>query len=126
MATARLLKRGVEELMCPALSNGQSAGGQAPVNQPDGIAWQFTLSMEYMGCRITFQTLFTGNPTSASVPILGSADGVNFAPVPILTLSNPQGEIQTILVAGIKAIKVGTVTLGGGVSPTVQVTVREQ
>ncbi len=103
-------RRGVPETLASGLTNGQSGGNQ------------FAIPNECIGARINFQANYTGGPTNVSVPILGSDDGVNF--VPVLTLSNPAGEIQVVISQAISSFKVGAVVLQGGAAPTVTVILR--
>lgn len=107
-----LLKRGVEETLESGLASTQSGSNVA------------VLPTETQGARVAIQTIFSATPqTTPVVPILASLDGVNFSPLTQFSTAAPNspiimsavnGEVLVVIAQGVKAIKVGTVTLSSG------------
>lgn len=64
----------------------------------------------------------TGNPTTVSVTLEGSHDGVNWfdAGAPTITLSVTKATVDTHL---LRYVRANLITLSGGSSPTVTVTI---
>ena len=111
------LRRGVEELLENALANAASGTNIA------------VLPTELMGARIAIESIITGGPTAVTIPILASLDGVNFVPLTgaasaLVQLTATGGEVQVIVAQGVKAIKIGTITLTAGASPTATIKIR--